>query len=445
LGAARNPDGYWSTGNYSLTTESKAVFGQIDYQMTDALKFTAGLRYTDDRKFGTEYRRVVCNSDACYPGLYPALGLGAFGPGTAANWGSLLGDLNSTARLAPVLGIPALAGLAGLGNGAMDLTDTLAPKSTAGPIPGITTPGITTGGVTRQYVIDPATGIARRTLDGSSDAITGTLGVQWEPDSDTMAYARYARGYKAFGFSVGGFLATPRAEEETVNSYEVGFKRDFDRFQVNLAAFFLDYRDLQAPVTIKVGPTNVGQFVNVAKSESYGIEFSGIWRPVDALRLSLDYGWNPTEITESALQVDVNDNINTGPVSIVGNDLPQAPEHKVAVNGTYTFQTDAGNIVAGATYLYRSGSYANVFSREYNAAPEWDQVDMRLLWMPTGGKYTVIAYVKNVLDEDGYTAAVPASNRNNSATVASDRYPNGARNYELTPPRIFGLEVQYRF
>lgn len=445
LGAARNPEGTWSTGNYSLTTESKAVFGQIDYQMTDALKFTAGLRYTDDRKFGTEYRRVVCNSDACYPGLYPALGLGGFGPGTAANWGSLLGDLNSTARLAPVLGIPALAGLAGLGNGAMDLTDTLAPKSTAGPIPGVTTPGITTGGVTRQYVIDPATGIASRTLDGSSDAVTGTLGVQWEPDSDTMAYARYARGYKAFGFSVGGFLATPRAEEETVNSYEVGFKKDFDRFQVNLAAFFLDYRDLQAPVTIKVGPTNVGQFVNVAKSESYGIEFSGIWRPVDALRLSLDYGWNPTEITESALQVDVNDNINTGPVSIVGNDLPQAPEHKVAVNGTYTFETDAGNIVAGATYLYRSGSYANVFSREYNAAPEWDQVDMRLLWMPTGGKYTVIAYVKNVLDEDGYTAAVPASNRNNSATVASDRYPNGARNYELTPPRIFGLEVQYRF
>jgi hypothetical protein len=29
--------------------------------------------------------------------------------------------------------------------------------------------------------------------------------------------------------------------------------------------------------------------------------------------------------------------------------------------------------------------------------------------------------------------------------VATDRYPNGARNYELTPPRIFGLEVQYRF
>ena len=445
LGAARNPEGYWSTGNYALVTESKAVFGQIDYQMTDALKFTAGLRYTDDRKSGTEYRRIVCNSDACYPGLYPALGLGGFGPGTAANWGSLLGDLNSVARLAPVFGIPALAGLNGLGNGAMDLTDALAPKSTTGLIPGVSSPGITTNGVVRQYVTDPATGIASRNLDGSSDAVTGTLGVQWDPDSDTMAYARYSRGYKAFGFSAGGFLAAPKADEETVNSYEIGFKRDFDRFQVNLAAFFLDYRDLQAPVSVRVGATNVTQFVNIEKSESYGIEFSGIWRPVDSLRLTLDYGWNPTEITKSALFVDVNDNVNTGAVSIVGNDLPQAPEHKVAVNGTYTFQTDAGNIIAGATYLYRSESYANIFTREYNSAESWDQLDLRVLWMPTGGKYTVIAYVKNALDEDGYAAAVAASQRNNSATVPTDRYLNGARNFELTPPRVFGLEVQYRF
>lgn len=445
LGAAANPQGFWSTGQYALTTESKAVFGQIDYQMTDSLKFTAGLRYTDDRKSGTEYRRIVCNSDVCYPGLYPALGLGAFGPGTAANWGSLLGDLNSLARLAPVFGIPGLAGLNGLGNGAMDLTDALAPKSNAGLIPGVSSPAITTNGVVRQYVIDPATGFARRNLEGSSDAITGTLGVQWEPDSDTMAYARYSRGYKAFGFSAGGFLAVPKANEETVNSYEIGFKKDFERFQLNLAAFFLDYRDLQAPVAVRVGATNVTQFVNIAKSESYGVEFSGIWRPVDALRLTLDYGWNPTEITESVPLVNVNDNVNTGAVSVVGSALPQAPEHKVAVNGTYTFALDGGNLIAGATYVRRSKSYATVFAREFDSAPAWDQVDLRALWMPTGGKYTIIAYVKNVFDEDGYAAAVGAAQRNNNAAVPSDQFANGARNFELTPPRIYGVEVQYRF
>ena len=447
LGAAPNPGNFWSTGNYALTTRSTAAFGQVDWQATETFKVTAGLRYTKDKKFGSEFRRIVCNSDVCYPGLYPALGLAAFGPGTAANYGSLLGNLNAMPAVGQALGLGnALGGLAGLGNGALDLTDTLAPKSTAGLIEGVSSPSVCTAGVCRQYVINPATGVASRELGDTSDAVTGTVGVQWEPDSDTMAYGRYSRGYKAFGFSAGGFLAAPKADEETVNSYEVGLKKNFgSNLQLNLAVFYLDYRDLQAPVTVRVGATNVTQFVNIAKSESAGAEVSVIWQPVQQLRLSFDYGYNPTKIKKSVLLVDVNDNVTTGAISVVGNSLPQAPEHKVALNGTYTFEMEPGNLALGATYLYRAKSYANVFERSYNSAPSWDQVDVRALWSPTGNKYTLIAYVKNVLNDDGYAAAVAASQRNNNPGVPSDRFLNGARNFELTPPRLYGVELQYRF
>ncbi|WP_293378418.1 TonB-dependent receptor, partial [Phenylobacterium sp. SCN 70-31] len=163
------------------------------------------------------------------------------------------------------------------------------------------------------------------------------------------------------------------------------------------------------------------------------------------LRLSLDYGYNPSKIKKSPLLVDVNDNITTGAVSVVGNSLPQAPKHKLALNGLYTFDMEPGSLTLGATYLYRSKSYANVFERDYNSAPSWDQVDLRAIWAPTGGKYTVIAYVKNLLDDDGYAAAIQASQRNNNAAVPSDRFPNGAQVYELTPPRTYGVELQYRF
>ncbi len=447
LGAAPNPQQFWSTGNYRLTTESTAGFGQVDWQATETLKVTGGLRYTKDKKFGTEFRRIVCNSDVCYPGLYPALGLSGFGPGTAANYGSLLGNLTALPAVGQALGLGnALAGLGGLGNGAFDLTDTLAPKSTAGPIEGVTTPSVCTAGVCRQYIIDANSGIASRKLGDTSDAWTGTVGVQWEPDADTMAYARYSRGYKAFGFSAGGFLAVPKADAEHVNSFEVGLKKNFgSTLQFNAAVFYLDYRNLQAPVTVRVGPTNVGQFINIAKSESAGVELSSIWQPIQNVRLTFDYGYNPTKIKKSAPLVDVNDNVNTGAVSIVGNDLPQAPEHKVALNGTYTFVMDPGSLTLGATYLYRSKSYASVFSRSYNAAKSWDQVDLRAYFAPTGGKYTLIAYVKNVFNTDGYAAAVGASQRNNNPLVPSDQFANGARNFELTPPRLYGVEVQYRF
>jgi len=439
LGAAANPQQYWSTGNYALTTQSKAVFGQIDWQFTDTLKLTAGLRYTKDKKFGTEYRRIVCNSDTCYPGLYSALGLGALGPGTAANYGSLLGNLNALPAVGQALGLGnALGGLAGLGNGAFDLTDTLAPKSTTGLIEGVVSPSVCTAGVCRQYTIDKTTGIASRELADTSDATTGTIGLQWEPDDDTMAYARYSRGYKAFGFSAGGFLAAPKADAEFANAYEIGIKKNFPNLQLNAAIFFIDYRDLQAPVTIRVGPTNVNQFVNIDKSRSSGVELSAIWQPIRPLRLTLDYGYNPTKIVKSATLVDVNDNVTTTAVSIVGNRLPQAPEQKVAINAAYTFEWEPGSLTLGATYLYRSKSYANVFTRDYNMAPSWDQVDLRAFWQPADAKYTVIAYVKNVFDTEGYAAAVAGSQRNRPLAT-------GAQNLELTPPRIFGLELQYRF
>ena len=50
--------------------------------------------------------------------------------------------------------------------------------------------------VTKRYLVQ----VAARNLGDHSSATTGTAGVQWEPDGDTMAYARYSRGYKAFGF-----------------------------------------------------------------------------------------------------------------------------------------------------------------------------------------------------------------------------------------------------
>ena len=53
--------------------------------------------------------------------------------------------------------------------------------------------------------------------------------------------------------------------------------------------------------------------------------------------------------------------------------------------------------------------------------------------------------MKNVFNEDGYAAAVAASQRNNNPAVPSDQFLNGARNFELTPPRIYGVELQYRF
>jgi iron complex outermembrane receptor protein len=253
-----------------------------------------------------------------------------------------------------------------------------------------------------------------------------------------MAYARYSRGYKAFGFSAGAYLPEPEADPETVNSYEVGVKMTLGgNVQINGALYYLDYRDLQAPVTVRQGAVNVGQFVNIAKSRSDGLELDVVWQPIQPLRLTFDYAYNDTKIKKALTLIDVNDFVANGASqSIVGNSLPQAPKHKLAVNGSYSFLMESGTLTLGATYAYRSKAYSSVFSREYNKAPSWDQVDLRAHWAPEGNKYTVIAYVKNVANTDGYDAGVGGNQRSNM---------NAVSNLELTPPRTYGIELQYRF
>jgi len=469
--AAPNPDGGFAYSNYNMVTKSTAVFGQVDYKVTDTLKFTVGLRYTRDTKYGTETKRVISFTDGVEPLLYlnnvasgiPLIGIGPFSGaaiganGTSANWGSLYGNINAAASVLPQLGAyyaslgiatpyAAFAALAGKGNGGIDLTKILAPTTTAAGAKGVCTPVTATpngsGGFTyTQYTIDPTTGMFTRALCDSSSATTGTAGVEWSPSSDLMVYGRYSRGYKAFGLSAGGGLAAPEAAPEHVDSFEVGFKKDFGHtLQFDLAAFYYNYTDLQAPVSVRVGSTNVTQFVNIAQSRSMGVEIDAIWQPVDHLQLSMDYSYNPTKILKSDNFVDLNDNVNTGAKSIVGNKLPQAPVNKIAINGNYTFVLNSGKLNVGANFIWRDKAYSNIFTERWNMAPSWSQVDLRGSWTPNDGRYQVIVYVKNVGNTLGYDSAVTASNRD------ATNFPiNTGYNTSFTPPRTYGIEVHYKF
>jgi hypothetical protein len=59
----------------------------------------------------------------------------------------------------------------------------------------------------------------------------------------------------------------------------------------------------------------------------------------------------------------------------------------------------------------------------------------------TGEHLTLIAYGKNVFDQLGYSGGASAAKQNDAAGN-----PAGfIKNYQLTPPRIIGAEMQYKF
>jgi iron complex outermembrane recepter protein len=63
--------------------------------------------------------------------------------------------------------------------------------------------------------------------------------------------------------------------------------------------------------------------------------------------------------------------------------------------------------------------------------------DLRALWRDTEDRYTVIAFVKNITDEEGFGSS--------TASPAGVTAVGARRSVSLIFPRTYGLELQYRF
>jgi iron complex outermembrane receptor protein len=420
--------------------ESYAGFGQIDWKFAPDWKTTLGIRYSHDHKYGTEDVRLVCFAvTSCLGGATPE-GLGSFTP--------------------PVDVTAAVVNLASL------------PR------------GVVAGGVNGSGVSFLPGGFAHRAYDANFSAWTGTAGLQWDPDRDTMFYGRYSRGYKAGGFNVG--ISTtegpaPYTGPEHANNYEVGMKKDFlnHTLQTNVALFYLDYRNFQAPVTVPAVSGGVAQsqgvFLNVPKAVSYGLELESIWSPIDHLQIALTYAYNDAHIKELKGVIDPADptgvaagarpigalstcaaaptqvcDIYTGNVvrgqDLSGNQLPQSTKNKVAVNATYTWVFEKGSLTPSVSYIWRDKQFGSIFERFYNEAPSWSQVDARVTWKDQDNKYSVIAYVKNLFDDVGYDGGASGARIAGFTPGAGNIVQPGFNvTYPLTPPRTYGVEFQYRF
>ena len=148
---------------------------------------------------------------------------------------------------------------------------------------------------------------------------------------------------------------------------------------------------------------------------------------------------------------------------ISGADLPNAPRHKVALNANYTYDFGDGSALIGSvTYTWRDSQYGSIFNRSYYKSPSWDQVDARITWKDKENKITAILFVKNLFDDLGYEGGAGAARRAGTTYTQVLGGPNTnfvqpaigagpyntagiASTYPLTPPRTYGIELQYKF
>ncbi|MBL8555692.1 MAG: TonB-dependent receptor [Phenylobacterium sp.] len=394
--AAANPLRNFADTQATLNSKAYAVFGQATYEINDQFAVTAGLRYTKDKKDGTELQRLII--------LSPAIAAGA---------------------------------------AAFDVSTDVDP----------TTPGV------QNF----------RSLKNSWDAVTGVLNLDWTPDEDTLVYGKYSRGYKSGGFLLGTLSAQPEADQEQVDAFELGLKKTIARrLQVNAAAFYNDYKDLQLNLSQlnATGTAAANNFVNV-DAEAYGLELEAIWRPIAALDLSASYGYLHTEITKGCCfydpadpgALDPNATPSGGSVlsngarlvfqTLKGSRIYQSPKNKLAANANYTFDFAPGSLIVSATYTWTDETYYQPFKSAANRVKAYDTTDFRALWVDGEDRFTIIGYVKNAFDQKGFT-----SNGSTTPTAIFDSPNPGTTSIVQTrtaitrgliQPRTYGVELQYRF
>jgi iron complex outermembrane receptor protein len=415
-----------------LETDSYAGFGQMDWSFSDKWTYTLGLRYTKDKKTGIDMARYVARTpgtaiaaaDAA-PTLESAI-IGLFPAGTPLSY-----IQTQVPTVGPLVAAAVLAQTQGL---ALDVTQSqvcglAACAADLQPNPG--------GGL-------------RRNLAGDWDAVTGTTGLQWEPNDNTNLYLRYSRGYKSGGWlGSNGLTANPYADPEYVDSYELGVKVVIARrLQLNTAVFYSDYDGFQTPLTVSLGTITASRFLNL-QARVQGVEVEATWSPLDRLQLLASYSYLDAEITRGCCFVDNADPtaltsgarrdsvLPNGDVAqtLVGNRLPLTPEHKWTVGANYTWGFAAGSLTASGMYTDTADQQSTIWSNPIYTAPSFEVADFRLLWNDADNRYTIIGFVKNALDEIGY----------GSSTGSSPTPVGSRRTVSLTYPRTYGMELQYRF
>ena len=133
-----------------------------------------------------------------------------------------------------------------------------------------------------------------RDLGADWHAPTGTVGLEWTPDPNTLAYLKYSRGYKSGGFNASTIAVNPESQPEHLDAFELGGKEVFNRtVQINGALFYYNYKDKQIPLTVPGfdGGPNVSTIVNIPKVQSYGAELETIWQPWTDMQILLDYSY----------------------------------------------------------------------------------------------------------------------------------------------------------
>jgi iron complex outermembrane receptor protein len=271
--------------------------------------------------------------------------------------------------------------------------------------------------------------------------VSPKIGATVATSDDSTLYAHWTRGFRSGGYNLrntaGDTVANPPGpfDEETVDNFEFGWKRDFDRGRLNGAIFFNKIQDMQADINFSDPVSGVVQVIkNTADAEILGIELDGVYSLAQNFVVTGSIGMIDAQYTKVLYDLNGDGVINQDDLNL---NLKRAPELTYAIG--FNWDVDIGSwgyMSARASFAHRDETAWSEDNRAY--VPEQDIVDAGLSFSSNDGMWVFALYGKNLTNEVKWGGDTQLPSMLGPATLGGTFSP-------LAKGRMYGAEVTVTF
>jgi outer membrane receptor protein involved in Fe transport len=216
-----------------------------------------------------------------------------------------------------------------------------------------------------------------------------------------------------------------------LKNYEIGTKGSLaaGRFSYDIAAYYMDWRDVQLPLTLTVGGIGRSLLVNGASASGPGADVALSTQPLDGLQLGLSASWNDLTVDEDVFSSNVL-------LFEKGERLNASVETTASASASYTFALGSGGYEgtfdASATYRTELSNRAVVGTSVTITKSDPITIGRAAFTLHSPSRWDATLFADNINNEQDVTfraqSLVPG--------LISAYYPR---------PRTIGLQLEYRF
>lgn len=279
--------------------------------------------------------------------------------------------------------------------------------------------------------------------------VTWKAGVEFDAGPRNLIFANVSTGFKAGGLFLGAPPNSYRPEKLT--AYQIGSKNRFfnNKLQLNVEAFYWDYKDQQIYSFANVRPAGFANYPINEDGWLKGVEVELVVAPTRNDRISANIVYEDGKFTRytnpgATLFIPPSTTIVVVPASTLKDiDRAAIPKWNGTVSYQHTFDLTSGaDVVFGASTHFESGAWFDLTHRKNSYRDAYATFDARLTYIAPEDKWSIGLFVNNITNEAvvyGGTSLVY-----NKSSAYSPPNPN-AWTASIYPPRTYGLRVNARF